>query len=229
MRVRQGLAGDGSPRLEPLRPRGEGADAGFHAIGDDERGVEGEQGGKLRLVGLELVERAPEGCVLVRGVLELDEHQGQAVHEQHHVRTARVLGFAHRELVHRKPVVAVGIGEVEDPYLSSRDRAISSAIFHRDPVHQRPMEGAVARFQGRSLRTRELAEGVVQSFGGKIRIEGGERLAQAVCQDHLRVVLAFGGQLARCDVGAVPDCVAEALQPGEGGLLHDGLGEGGHA
>jgi hypothetical protein len=225
VRVRQGLAGDGPPRLEPLCPRREGADAGFDAIGDDEHGVEGEQGGKFRLVGLELVERAPEGRVLVRGVLEFEEHKRQAVHEQHHVRTAGVLGLGNRELVDREPVVGVGLAEVEDPHLSSGNRAVRAAILHGDPIHQVTMEGAVARFQGWAFGTGELAEGVVQRLGGEIRVEGGERLAQAVFQHHLPVALPLGGQLARCDVGAVFDRVAEAFEPGEGGIFDGAFGE----
>jgi hypothetical protein len=180
VRVRQGLAGDGPPRLEPLCPRREGADAGFDAIGDDEHGVEGEQGGEFRLVGLELVEGAPEGRVLVRGVLEFEEHQGQAVDEQHHVGTAGVLGLAHGELVDREPVVGVGLVEVENPHLSARNRAVRAAILHGDPVHEVAMEGAVAHFHGRAFGTGELAEGVFQSLGGEIRVKVGERLAQAV-------------------------------------------------
>jgi hypothetical protein len=228
MRVRQGIARDGSPRLEPLRPGSEGADAGFHAVGDDERRVEREQGGQFRLVGLELVERAPEGRVLVRGVLEFDEHERQAVHEQYHVRTARVLGLAYRELVDREPVVGVGLVELKDPHLSARDGAVRAAILHRDPIHQVAMEGTVACFQGRAFGTGELAESVVQGLGGKIRVEGRERLAQAVFQQYLPIVLPLGSQLARCDVGAVLDRVAEAFEPGEGRSFDGGFGESVH-
>ena len=75
------------------------------AVGDDQRLVGGEQRRDLRLVGLELVEGAPDGGVLVGGVLQLDDRERQAVDEQHDVRPALVLALDDGELVDRQPVV----------------------------------------------------------------------------------------------------------------------------
>src|SRR5205807_9477367 len=54
------------PGLEPLPARAQRADARLHAVGDHERRIGGEERWDLRLVGLELVERRPDGRVLVR-------------------------------------------------------------------------------------------------------------------------------------------------------------------
>ena len=67
------LALDGAPGLEPLLPRGEGADARLEAVGDDQQGVVREERGNLCLVGLKLLEGRPDGGVLVGRVLELDD------------------------------------------------------------------------------------------------------------------------------------------------------------
>ena len=68
----EALAGDGAPGLEPFFAGADRADARLDAVGDHKRGVAGEQSRDLRLVGLELIERGPDGGVLVGGVLQLD-------------------------------------------------------------------------------------------------------------------------------------------------------------
>ena len=45
---------------------------------------------------------------------------------------------------------------------------------------------------------------------------------------HLHVVRALGLEFAKRDLEAVPDPLAETLEPSEGGLFDDGIGEGGH-
>ena len=80
--------------------------------------------GDLRLVGLQLVERAVERRVLVAGVLQLDHAERQAVDEDHHVGPAVRLVLDDRELVHRQPVVGVGIVEVDQADAVAADRAV---------------------------------------------------------------------------------------------------------
>ena len=102
-----------APRHEPLAVGGQRADASRNAVGDHQRRVGAEQRRYLRLVGLQLVERTVEGCVLVAGILQFDHTERQAVDEDHHVRAAVRLVLDHGVLVHRQPVVGVGIVEVD--------------------------------------------------------------------------------------------------------------------
>ena len=80
---REALARDCAPRLEPLAPRREGAEARLRAVRDDEQLVHREQRGQLGLVGLELLPRRPDVGLLVGRVLELDHAERQAIDEQH--------------------------------------------------------------------------------------------------------------------------------------------------
>ncbi len=169
--VGQGLAGDGAPRLEPLPPSGEGTDARLGPVGDHEHFVHGEESGQLSLVGLELLPSGPDGGVLVGGVLELDDAQGQAVDEEYDVGTAGVLILPDGELVDGQPVVVGGIVEVDDPRLRPEDGAVSRAVLHRHAVHQHPVGCAVAGFQGRPLRMGKLAEGVAQRCDGQVWVQ----------------------------------------------------------
>ena len=219
VRVGQRLARDGAPGLEPLAPGGERAHARLHPVGDDEQRVRREERRHLRLVGLELLEGAPDRGVLVGRVLELDHRQRQAVDEQHHVRPARVLVLDDAELVDRQPVVVRRVVEVDHPRLRAADAALGVAVLDRHAIHQQAVQGAVARDELRAFGPRQLAEGIVQRLGGQRRVEPRERIAQALRQDDLPVVVALGRGLAGGDLGAVPDLPAGAFEPGEGGLL----------
>ena len=203
VRIGQGLARDGAPRLEPLPPGGQGADAGVQSVRHHERGVEREQRRDFRLVGLQLLPGGPDGGLFVGRILEFDDRQRQAVDEQHHVRAALVPVLHHGELVDRQPVVVGGVVEVNDAGLVAAHRAAGIAVFHRHAVHGHAMERAVAGFQRGSLRAGQLAEGVVQGVGGQVGVEAGEGVTQALRQDDLAVIGAFGIRRAGGDVGAV--------------------------
>ena len=99
--------------------------------------------GDLRLVGLQLVERAVERRVLVAGVLQLDHAERQAVDEDHHVRPAVRLVLDHGELVHRQPVVGVGIVEVDQADLLAADGAVGAAHLDRHALDHVAMQPAV--------------------------------------------------------------------------------------
>ena len=92
---------DGAPRLEPFAAGAECTDARLDTVGHNQRGIVGEERRDLGLVGLELLKRGPDGRVLVRGVLQLENAKGKAVDEDHDVRPAVVLALDNRELVHR--------------------------------------------------------------------------------------------------------------------------------
>ena len=74
----------------------------------------------------------------------------------------------------------------------------------------------------RRLGPRELAEGVVERLGRQVRVEPGERLAQAPLQDHVAVggIAALGAGLADGDVRAVGSRVAQRIEPSQTGQLH---------
>ncbi len=152
--IGQACSGDGAPGLEPLPPGSERADARLQAVGDHQGRVHGKQRRQLGLVGLELPPGGPDRGVLVGRVLELDDPERQAVDEQHHVGAARVPVLADGELVDRQEIVVGGIVEVDDPHLGSPDdayllrQAIGRSVLHRHAVHQHPVEGPVACFEG---------------------------------------------------------------------------------
>ena len=144
---------DRAPGLEPLAPRAERTDPRLHPVGHDQRRVVREQGRDLRLVRLELLEGGPDRGVLVGRVLELDDRERQPVHEQHDVRAAGVLTLGHGELVDREPVVVLRRVEVDDARLRPGDRAVRPAVLDRDPVHEHPVDGAVASYRARHAST----------------------------------------------------------------------------
>ena len=152
---------DGAPRLEPLPAGAERTDPRLDAVGDDERGIVGEERRDLDLVGLELLEGAPDGCVLVSGILQLEDGERQPVDEHHHVRPSVVLPLRNRELVDGQPVVALEYVKVKHARLRPSDRAIRSAVLHRHTIHQQVVNGAVAFDQRRCIDAHHLAKGVV--------------------------------------------------------------------
>ena len=229
VRVGQRLTRDRAPRLEPLPPGGQGADAGVESVRHHERGVEGEQRRDFRLVGLQLPPGGPDGGVFVGRVLQFDDRQRQAVDEQHHVGAALAPVFDHGELVDCQPVVVGRVVEVDDAGLGAAHRAVGVAVFHRHAVHDQAMERAVAGFQRGALRAGQLAAGVVQGIGGQVGIEAGEGAAETLRQDDVAVIGAFGARRAGGNVGAVGGAPAGVRQPGQGGRFNVGFGDGAHA
>ena len=118
---RQIVARHRAPRHEALAVGGQRADARRDAVRDHQHRVGAEQRRDLRLVGLQLVEGAVERGVLVAGVLQFDHAERQAVDEDHDVGPAVRLVLDDRELVHRQPVVGVGVVEVDQPRLLAAD------------------------------------------------------------------------------------------------------------
>ena len=222
-RVGQRLARDRAPGLKPLPPGRQRADARFQSVRHDERGVEREQRRDLRLVGLKLPERRPDGRVLVGGVLQLDDGERQAVDEQHDVGPPFVLVLDHRELVDREPVVARRVVEVEHANLSAADPPLRVDVLHRHPGDEHPMEVAVPGLQRRPGRSGQSAQGVFDRSVGQVRIEPGEGGSQPGRQHHLAVIGAFRGRRVRRDVRTVEDRPVERRQPVHGDGLHRGF------
>ena len=84
---------DAAPALKPLEAGGERTEAGVVAVGDDEGFVVDEEVGDLVFVGLQLVVGVEDGCVLVGGVLQLEDGEGQAVDEKDDVGAAGFFEF----------------------------------------------------------------------------------------------------------------------------------------
>ena len=97
------------------------ADAGCDTVRDKQGLIEGKEGGQFRLVGLELVERRPDGCVLIRRVLEFHDAQRQAVEEEHDVRAARITVIRDAKLVDGEPIICLGIVEIDRESLRAAD------------------------------------------------------------------------------------------------------------
>jgi hypothetical protein len=95
-------ARDGAPGLEPFLPGAERTDPRLNTVGGDEHDVRCEERRDLRLVGLKLAEGRPDVRVLVRGVLQFDDGERQAVDEEN---DSRIMELLRRNglTVERKP------------------------------------------------------------------------------------------------------------------------------
>jgi hypothetical protein len=102
---------DGAPPLEAFLISTQGSQPCLDAIADHQQHIGREQVGDVLLVGLELVERCPDVCLVIGGVLEFDHRQRQTIHIDHQIRAAVVSGALDRQLVHHQPVIDGGIVE----------------------------------------------------------------------------------------------------------------------
>ena len=181
-RVGQRLARNRAPRLEPLLPGRQRADARLQSVRHDERSVEGEQRGDLRLVGLQLLEGGPDRGVFVGRVLQLDNRQRQAINEQHNVGSPFASALDHGELVHREPVVGLRFVEVEHADLVATNPAVRVDVLHGDAADKHPIEVTVPGLQRRSGRACQPTQGVLERVVGKVRVKAGERGSHAAVQ-----------------------------------------------
>ena len=77
-----------------------------------------------------------------------------------------MLVLDHGELVHRKPVVAVRLAEVEHADLSAANAAVLANVLHRHADNEHPMEVAVAGLQRRPGRACQSPQGVFEGIVG---------------------------------------------------------------
>jgi hypothetical protein len=135
------------------------------AVRDHQQLVVLEQVGQLRLVGLDLVVNLPDVGVEVGRVLQLDQHQRQAVDEQQQVGPAAVARPLDGELVDVQPVVGGGVGPVDQA--SEVAAAVAALLLlHRHARHQEAVKLLVGRQQGRRAQVDHLLECVVTGGGG---------------------------------------------------------------
>ena len=175
--------------------------------------------GSLGLVGLELLPGLLDRGVLVGGVLELDQAQGQAVDEEHDVGTAVVLVLDDGELVDREEVVRPRALEVDDLRRRPPHGTAGVAVLHRHAVDQHPVEGAVAGFERRALRQgsacgRRRRARAAGSSGLSRASASRSRCSRMTCPKSSRSA-AVGG--AGRDVRPVRHTPADAAQPVKGG------------
>ena len=90
------------------------------------------------------------------------------------------------------------------------------------------MEGVVVGVEVGAVGAGEQAHGFVDGGVGQVRVQADEGVAQAAVEHDVAVGGAFGRGLARGDVGAVDDVVADVGQPFQGGLFDGVFDEGGH-
>ena len=180
---------DGAPRHEPLFVGRQRTDAGLHAVRDNEHRVPGEQRGNLLFVGLQLVEGAPEGRVLVGGVLEFDHRQRKPVDEQHHIGATLVFVLDNRELIHREEVVVGGGVEVDHPDDVAAERAIGALIFDGNAFDEQSVHGVVASSDGEcgrvSLRNASLMA-LAGTFGLSRVSASRNRPSSTTCDQSVR-------------------------------------------
>ena len=176
--------------LLPLRevtPRSERrTDYGVAAVGQEDERVEPEQ---VR----DRVAVVPQVCVVrvanvpVRG-LELDEHQRDAVDEQHHISPTLVHVVRDPELRHSQPIVRISLVPVNEPHhdrptltviashLDPRpdpEQVVDLAI-RPNPIHRRPI-------------LNQLLSGLLQRHLGKPRIQSAQRIAKPMTEHRLRL------------------------------------------
>ena len=134
---------NGAPLHVALFIAGQRAHAGFGAIRDDQQGVVGEDIGDLRFVGLNLVVGLPNVGVEVGWVFQFNQHQRQAIDEQQDVGPARVARPLDGELLHRQPLVALGVLPIDQAHQIAPRLAVL-LILHRHTRHQHAVKCAVA-------------------------------------------------------------------------------------
>ena len=148
------------------------------AIADHHRHVGVEQVGNLVLVGLDLVEGAPNVGLFVGGILQLDHCQRQPVHERHQIWPARLLRPLDGELIDHQKVVAFWVGEVDELHQAAMLRVVPGE-FDPHAREQQPMGLLVAFDQSGIAKAQQGLRGLLQRRGWDVRIDAGQRSKQA--------------------------------------------------
>jgi hypothetical protein len=185
------IAVNRAPGHEALAVGRERTQQRLAAVGHHQRLVGLEDVRDLRLVGLDLVEGLPHVGVQVGRVLQLDQHQRQAVDEQHDVGPARVIWPSDRKLIDGQPLVARRVGPVHQTHKVATRFAVL-LVLHRHAADEQPVEVTVGGQQHRRTQVQYLPDGVLTRRCGHGRVQRDHRGAQAPEQQHLAVVVALG-------------------------------------
>lgn len=211
----EGVAVDGAPAHETLGISRQGTEARIGAIGHHQQAVVVKQLRNLRLVGLDLLERAPDIGMRIGRVLQLDQHQRQAIDEKHDVRPAGVLRAPHGELIDRQPFVGGGIVPVDQPREITPGFAVAGHI-HRHPAHQQAVKAPVRTQQGRHPQVQHLTQGILAGRMRQRRVQPRKRRPQALHEHHLLIALTLGARAIGREVRAVQRRVTDLFQPAQG-------------
>ncbi|WPL16087.1 hypothetical protein Thiowin_01024 [Thiorhodovibrio winogradskyi] len=166
-----GLTVGGAPTHEALGIGGQGADARHLAVGEDQRGIGAKQAGDLGLVGLELLVGTVDAGLLAAGAFQLEHHQRQAIDEEHHIGAAVMASLDDGELLHREPIVALRVVEVDQPHAPAAQGAVAVVILDLDAFGDQAMQAAVFLDQRRGDGGDDLALGLGAGVGWEIGVE----------------------------------------------------------
>ena len=183
-----------SPLHEALGIAGKRTQPRLAAIRNDQQFVVLEHIGDLFLVGLNLVVGFPDVGLLVGRVLQLQQHQRQAIDEQNHIRPAGMVRAFDGKLVDRQPLVALRrigrFGQVDQADEVTARLAIF-LVFHRHAADQQFMEMAIGREQRRNTQIEYLLDRILTGRGRNGWIQPVDRSTQSISQNHLLVIPAF--------------------------------------
>ncbi len=82
-----------------------------------------------------------------------------------------MLAFDHRELVHRQPVVRLGIVEIDQPRMIARDAAIGALVFHRHAIAQHGVKVRLVCVSDGVPTRSTLRNASSRASSGMVRIE----------------------------------------------------------
>ena len=167
----------------------------------------------LLLVGLDLVVSGGEPFVGVFRNLQLDDSERQSVDEHDDVRPAIVLAFNDGELVHRQPVVRVGIIEVDQPDVIARDASVITAILDRNTVAQHAMKRAIVADERRRIVSQHFAQRFFARVARNRGIQSRDRIAQSADEHDIGKRAALRRDFARREMRRVGHRISEFFKP----------------
>ena len=205
------------PRHEPFLVGRDGADARYRPVRNHAAHVRLEQLLNLGRVVLNLLEGDGHVRVFVRRVLQFDDAQGDAVDEDHQVRTAGHLPLD-RELAHEQPVVVVRVLEVEHLHRAPPSMPV---LFHLngDAVSQPGVDVAIGLDEGLTRVLEQTLAGVLQGLAGQLRVQARECVMQPAAKGDLRVVLALRMRATGRDGLAGHIVPAQFSEPADAGFF----------
>ena len=184
------LALDAFPLEEPLPIRRERADAAVRAVRGDEQRVEPEELRNLRLVVRQvLVERCARGHA---GLLQLDDHQRQAVDEADQIRPAGVKRAGDAELADQQEIIIRRLLPINDAQpFRFLPAALTVRHGHLDAILEQQIHFPIRRFQahGRTVAG-QFIHGGGDGLGRQRGIHPLQRRPQPEHQHHLALRLA---------------------------------------
>jgi hypothetical protein len=107
--------------------------------------------------------------------------------------------FNNGKLIDRQPIVVIEGFKINQPNFITLDTAFG-AILDYDAIGKHFVKGVIVADQRRRIGARDLSSRIFQCFGRYIGIDSFERVFQSPPENHLAIILAFGGWFARRDV-----------------------------